>query len=140
MILSDLLKAGILLLVHQVVYACTTQLSRDISPPLDHCLQLLFLPYDLECRNLWQNQRMPEGWLYRTRCPTQTWSALIGMQLVLLTQIGSVYTDGTFQYRGEGGGGGSEREKLLLAWDNFLQSQEIEVEYSMSSTDDITKN
>ena len=43
-----------------------------------------------------------------------------------------------FQYRGEGGDGGSEREKLLLVWDSFLQSQEIEVEYSMSSTDDIT--
>ena len=55
-----------------------------------------------------------------------------------------------FQYRGEGGGGsereklllgggggGSEREKLLLVWDSFLQSQEIEVKYSMSSTDDI---
>ena len=41
-----------------------------------------------------------------------------------------------FQYRGEGGGG-SEREKLLLVRDSFLQSQEIQVEYSMSSTDDI---
>ena len=38
-----------------------------------------------------------------------------------------------------GGGGGSEREKLLLVWDSFLQSQEIEVEYSMSSTDDIIR-
>ena len=36
-----------------------------------------------------------------------------------------------------GGGGGSEGEKLLLVWDSFLQSQEIEVEYTMSSTDDI---
>ena len=57
-----------------------------------------------------------------------------------------------FQYRGKGGGGsereklllgggggGSEREKLLLVWDSFLQSQEIEVEYSMSSTDDIKR-
>ena len=40
-----------------------------------------------------------------------------------------------FQYRGRWGGG-SEREKFLLVWDSFLQSQEIEVEYSMS-TDDI---
>ena len=44
-----------------------------------------------------------------------------------------------FQYRGEEGGG-SEREKLLLVWDSFLQSQEIEVKYSMSSTDDIIIN
>ena len=43
-----------------------------------------------------------------------------------------------FQYRGKGGGG-SEREKFLLVWDSFMQSQEIEVEYSMSSTDDIMK-
>ena len=43
-----------------------------------------------------------------------------------------------FQYGGEGGGG-SEGEKLLLIWDSFLQSQEIEVEYSMSSTDDIKR-
>ena len=43
-----------------------------------------------------------------------------------------------FQYRGEGGG--SQREKLLLVWDSFLQSQEIQVEYSMSSTDDIIKS
>ena len=44
-----------------------------------------------------------------------------------------------FQYR-QGEGGGSEREKLLLVWDSFLQSQEIQVEYSMPSTDDITSS
>ena len=38
-----------------------------------------------------------------------------------------------------GGGGGSERENLLLVWDSFLQSQEIQVEYSMSSIDNIKK-
>ena len=41
-----------------------------------------------------------------------------------------------FQQRGRGVGD-SEREKLLLVWDSFLQSQEIQVEYSMSSTDSI---
>ena len=43
-----------------------------------------------------------------------------------------------FQKSGRGDGG-SEREALLLVWDSFLQSQDIQVEYSMSSTNDIIK-
>ena len=41
--LSDFSTAGVLLLVHQVVKACTTQLSRDISPSLGSLSSIAFL-------------------------------------------------------------------------------------------------